>query len=487
MKDSNKQPSLKKNIAFSTVYQILTMITPLITAPYVSRVLGKEGIGIYSYTSSYVTYFAMFAALGTASYGLREIARVREDSQKRSKLFWEIELLSVITTIVCLLFWGLWILFNKQYQVCYLILSFTLLATMFDISWFYGGLEQFQFTVTQNGIFKILSVIAILLLVRGPESIYIYFLIMCLSTLLGNISMWIYLPRFVQRIDFKDLNIKPHFKETIVYFIPTIATSVYTVLDKTLIGLITQDASENAYYEQATKIVNMCKALTFTSLNSVLGSRISYLYAGNNQSEIKQKINLSMDYILFIGIGICFGLISVSDRFVPLFFGKGYDEVSILLKMMSLLIVVIGISGCLGSQYYTPSGRRTQSTKYIITGSVANLCLNLLLIPQFKSVGAVVATIAAESTITFLYIHFSEGMYTFMELLQYSYKKIIAGIVMLLGISLLDSLIMNALVALITEVIIGVIIYCIVLFVLKDSFLSKIFDKLLNLKVKFVK
>lgn len=484
---SSNQPSIKKNIAFSTLYQILTMITPLITAPFVSRVLGKEAIGIYSYTSSYVTYFAMFAALGTASYGLREIARVRDDEEKRSKLFWEIELLSVITTLICLLFWGIWILFNKQYQICYLILSLNLLATMFDISWFYGGLEQFQFTITQNTIFKILSVISILLFIKGPESIYVYFLITCLSTLLGSMSMWIYLPRFVKKVKLENINIKPHFKETIIYFIPTIATSVYTVLDKTLIGLITQDTSENAYYEQATKIINMCKALTFTSLNSVLGSRISYLYVDNKQDEIKQKINLSMDYILFIGLGICFGLISVANRFVPLFFGEGYDMVIILLKLMSSLIVIIGISGCLGSQYYTPSGRRTQSTKYIITGSVVNLILNLILIPKYKSVGAVIATIAAESTISFLYIKASNNMYTFKELFKYSYKKIIAGLIMFMCIMFMDKFISNAFIALLIEVITGVIIYCVILILFKDSFISEILNKLTLLKQKITR
>lgn len=481
------QPSIKKNIAFSTLYQILTMITPLITAPYVSRVLGKEAIGIYSYTSSYVTYFAMFAALGTASYGLREIARVRDDEYKRSKLFWEIELLSVFTTLVTLVFWGLWIFFNKQYQICYLILSLTLISTMFDISWFYGGLEQFQFTVIQNSIFKIVSVIAILTLVKGPESIYVYFIIMCSFTLLGNISMWIYLPRFVTKIKASEIKVKSHFKETIIYFIPTIATSVYTVLDKTLIGLITKDTSENAYYEQATKIINMCKALTFTSLNSVLGSRIAYLYVDNKQEEIKQKIDTSMDYILFIGLGICFGLIAVANRFVPLFFGEGYDMVTTLLKLMSSLVVIIGISGCLGSQYYTPSGRRTQSTKYIITGSVVNLILNLILIPKFKCVGAVIATIVAESTISFLYINASNGMYTFKELVHYSWKKIVAGIFMLVSISFMDTLFNNGIVALFVEVIAGVLIYCGVLYLLKDSFLFEVLNRLMNVKNKLLK
>lgn len=142
-----KQESIKKNIVLSTIYQILTVIIPFITAPYISRVIGDYGIGVYSYTNSIQTYFALFAALGTSSYGIREIARVRNDGDKRSKLFWEIELLSVITTLIMVGLWCLIILFSKQYKVYYFILTFNILVCAADISWFYAGLEQFKYTV----------------------------------------------------------------------------------------------------------------------------------------------------------------------------------------------------------------------------------------------------------------------------------------------------------------------------------------------------
>ena len=151
---------------------------------------------------------------------------------------------------------------------------------------------------------------------------------MSLTTLLGTMSMWIYLPKFLKKVKIKELKIVHHFKETLIYFIPTIATSIYTVLDKTLIGVITNNEKENGFYEQATKIINMTKALTFTSLNTVLGARISYLFVEEKMDEIRKRIDASINYIFLMGFGIMFGLMGVANRFVPAFFGSGYEEVA---------------------------------------------------------------------------------------------------------------------------------------------------------------
>ena len=317
-----KNVSIKRNMIYSTFYQILTLIIPFITAPYISRVIGSEGVGIYSFTSSIQACFLLFAALGTVTYGAREIARNRNDEEKRSKLFWEIELLTVCTSMICLLAWGIFIIFSSNYKIYYIILTMNLLNTMFDISWFYSGLEQFKYTIIQNSIFKLLGVALIFIFIKSSNDLALYIGIMSLTTLLGTITMWGFLPKYIKKPKFRDLKILPHFKETLVYFIPTIATSIYTILDKTLIGTITNNASENGYYEQATKVINMTQALTFSSLNSVLGSRISYLFSENRFDEIKKKIDMSMQYILFFGFGIMFGVIGVANKFIPLFFRR---------------------------------------------------------------------------------------------------------------------------------------------------------------------
>lgn len=481
------QPSLKKNIAISTLYQILLVILPMITAPYIARVLGPDQSGVYDFTNSIQTYFAMFAALGTASYGAREIARVRNDEKQRSVLFWEIELMTVMTSAACILVWFVFILFAKQYKVIYLVLTMGLFSTMFDISWFFAGMEQFTYTVSKNAVCKLAGVILMFLFVKRPEDLLLYIIIITASTMLGNLSMWLYIPRFITKVDFKRLRFRNHFHETLIYFIPSVATSVYTVLDRTLIGTITNNRAENGFYHYTMQIINIMKALTFSSLNMVLGSRIAYLFAEEKYDEIKERIRDSINYILFMGIGICFGLIGVSGRFVPLYLGPGYDRVVTMLVLMSPIVVIIGVSNCLGSQYYTPSGNRKLSAKFIIIGAIVNLTLNLILIPRFWGYGAIVASLIAETVITVLYFRHCNGYLTAGTLFREGWKKLVAGVLMLAVIRILDRFIASDIIALCAEVMAGFAVYCALIVLLRDTFMSEIvMGKIIRRKKKAV-
>ena len=466
------QPSLKKNIAISTLYQILLIILPIVTAPYIARVLGPDQSGVYDYTTSIMTYFAMFAALGTASYGVREIARVRDDAAMRSKLFWEIELMTVMTSSVCIVVWFIFIALTPQYKTIYLVLTMGLLSTMFDISWFFAGMEQFKYTVTKNAACKLIGVILMFLFVKKQEDLLLYVIIIISSTMIGNLSMWLYVPRFVEKVDFRTLTFRKHFHETLIYFVPTVATSVYTVLDRTLIGVITKNKAENGCYHYAMQIVNMMKALTFSSLNMVLGSRLSFLFAEKKYDEIKEKIADSTNYILFMGIGICFGMIGVAKRFVPVFLGAGYDRVVTMLILMSPIVIIIGISNCLGSQYFTPAGYRKLSARYIIIGAVVNLLLNLVLIPKFWGYGAIVASLIAEGAITVLYLKNCNGYLRVSTIIKDSWKKLIAGLIMLIVIKVLDGIISSDIVALFVEVAVGFTVYLAAVTLLRDSFMT---------------
>ncbi len=467
-----KQVSLKKNIMLSTFYQVLKIITPFITAPYISRVLGVSKVGIFSYTSSYGMYFTLFGGLGTATYGTREIARVRNDEHKRSHLFWEIEILSVITTTISILAWGVFTLINTKYQVYYAVLTFNLLAVMFDISWFYAGIEQFQYTIGWNSFFKIASVVALFIFVHNPSDLLIYVFIMAFQNFAGNVGMWTGLPRFIHKVDLKTIKLKKHFHETLVYFIPTIATSVYNVLDKTMIGFITHNTKENGYYENANKILDMMKTLTFVALNSVMTSRISFLYKEKKFEEIKKRIHDSINYVLFMGIGILFGLSGVAKVFVPLFFGKGWDKTVDLLIIMSPVIVIIGLSNCLGSQYYTPSGRRKESAKYIIAGAVINFCFNCIFIPKLMSYGAAIATVIAETVITILYVHNDNDYLNWSDILKMGWKKLIAGVIMFVILLGIRQVIHQPLLSVALMVIVGGGCYILILTLLKDSFIE---------------
>lgn len=464
------KPSIKRNFIYRLLYEILAMAAPLITAPYVSRVLGADGVGIYSYSQSCVSYFTMFAVLGTNIYGTREIARCRDDKQLYSKTFWEIELLTVLTSTICIIAWGILIVASNEYRPYFLALLPMLFASMFDISWFYTGQERVGYTVFWNAVCKIAGVVAIFAFVKTKEDLVTYILLNAVILMLGNLSMWMFLPRFLIKVNVQSLQVAHHFKETLIYFIPTIAASIYTVLDKTLIGLITNDSYQNGYYEQATKIINIAKTASFVALNSVMGARLSYLFAENRIEEAKSKIKTAMEIILFFTVGAMFGIIGVAKNFVPIFFGDGYYPVVDLLYLMSPLIVIIGISNCIGSQYYAPVGKTKIASFYMIAGSAVNLCLNLLLIPHFGAKGAVIGSIGAELVITILFVRFDDKYMTWKFIALSAYKKIVAGILMLL---IIDSLAKVACVSgmglLLTQIVIGVLSYFAVLTLLKDN------------------
>ena len=471
-KQKSSEPSVRLNFVMSMAYQVLVVILPMITAPYVARVLGADKSGIYSFTASYQTYFSMFAALGTVSYGSREIARNRKDRPLRSKLFWEIELMTVLTSTISIIAFIAFIASRDRYQIYYIPQIMAILAVMFDISWFFTGIEEFRYIVTKNAVFKLLGAVMIFALVHKPEDLLIYIIILSASTMLGNMSMWIHMPRFLDPVDFRTLKIRRHLKETLVYFIPSVATSIYTVLDKTLIGEITRNEAENGNYDKVVQIINIMKALTFTALNSVLGARISFLFAEKKYDEIRRRIETSINYILFMGLAIGFGLAGVAPRFIPWFLGPGYDRSVMMLIMMSPIVVIIGVSNCLGSQYYTPSGKRAQSARFIIAGSVVNLILNLILIPRFWGYGAIAASLIAELTITILYITFAGESFHPVVLLRDGWKKLIAAALMFAAVRLIDPYFNSNFIALVCEVCLGGAIYIAVQFILRDTFMT---------------
>ena len=466
------EPSVRLNFVLSMAYQVLVVILPMITAPYVARVLGADKNGIYSFTASYQTYFSMFAALGTVSYGSREIARNRRDRAVRSKLFWEIELMTVLTSTVSIAAFILFIAFRDRYQIFYIPQIMSILAVMFDISWFFSGIEEFRYIVTKNALFKLAGAVLIFTLVHKPEDLLLYIAILSATTMLGNMSMWIYMPRFLDPVDFGTLRIRHHLRETFVYFIPSIATSVYTVLDKTLIGEITRDEVENGCYDKVVQLINIMKALTFTALNSVLSARISFLFAEKRFDEIRRRIETSINYILFTGFGIGFGLAGVAPRFIPWFLGPGYERAVLMLIMMSPIVVIIGVSNCLGSQYYTPSGKRAQSARFIIIGACVNLALNLLLIPRFWGYGAIAASLIAEMTITILYITFARQSFHPIVFVRDGWRKLLSAGLMYGAVRAIDPFFHSNFAALAAEVCVGGAVYIIVLFILSDHFMT---------------
>jgi len=422
---------IRRNYLLNTLFHVLRLLTPLVVTPYLSRVLGVDGVGTFSYTYSVQTFFSLAAVLGTSAYGSREIARHRDDVQKASCLFWEIWLLSVGTALVSLLGWGILILFSDQHRLYYTILTFCLLAAMLDISWFYTGLEQFPVIALRNIGLRLAEAALIFLLVKQPEHLYRYVLIMAGGTFLGSAALWAGVRRNLCSVSWHTLRPLRHLRQTFIYFLPSVATSVYTVLDKTLIGMITGDAAENGAYEQATKIMEVAKALAFTSLNVVLSPRSAYLCGQGRQEEARRGLHSSLNFMLLLSVGMAFGIAGVAGVFVPWFFGDGFEGVVLLLRCLSPILVVIAVSNALGYQYYDPAGLRQKSAGFLAVGAGCNLVLNCLMIPRFGGAGAVVGSVVSELVITALYLEHCDGWLRLWDLLRMGWRKVIAGVVML--------------------------------------------------------
>lgn len=479
--DENRaQPDLKVNFIYRLVYEILLYAIPILMMPYISRVLGADGVGEYSFSYSVISYFMMFASLGTAAYGTREIARNRDDRRSFTRIFWEIEFMSMAVSAVCLILWGVLIFMGTLHRMYFIVLTPFLLGTMFDISWFYMGLERIRVLALSGSIVQIAGVAALLIFVRTKEDVLLFCLLSAVTVFIANLSMWLFLPRFLVKDDLKGLKILPHFRKTLIYFVPTAAMSVYLVLDKTLIGLIGRDASQNGYYEQASRLIAIAEALAFIIYNKVATARLSYLFSRHAYEEIRERIRSSMDYIFLLGYGAAFGLLGIAHTFVPVFLGDGFAPAETLLVMMLPLIPVIGVSNCLGILYYIPAGKRAQSTKYIVAGAGCNLLLNLCLIPYLGAKGAVIATIAAELLISVLMLRYCEGYLSLRLIGKYSAKRIPAGIVMALCVRLLSNLPLPSPVVLLIQIASGAVIYVLLLLICKDAMLKDLFQKIRN-------
>lgn len=482
------QPSVKKNFLYNITFQILSLVTPFITTPYVSRVLGADGIGIYSYSSSVMAYFVMFSVLGTATYATREIARLRDNSPTLSKTFWEIVIIRAICTTICLIGWLILTISSTDYYLYFFALTPMLISTVFDITWFFIGLEMMGYTVMRNTICKVVGIIALFVFVRDRDDLVIYMLLNAVIQLFGMISMWVYVPRLIGKVSFKTLSFRRHINGTINYFVITIAISLYTVLDKVMIGLVTHDNFQNGYYEQANKVIVIAETLAFTALNSVMGSRLSYLFEKNKTDEIKERISRSLDFSFLLVFGLLFGICAVAKNFVPVFFGDGYEPVIKMLYMKSPLLLFISISTILGSHYYIPAGLIKKSTILTIIGSIVNLIANILLIPTFGAEGAIIGTLIGEGLIAVIYFYFAKEYVSLVELIKNTYKRIPAGFLMLFAAYLVQSYVnQNEFVLLILQIVSAGLVYCVCLYLLRDKMFLELTNMVINKIIAYTK
>lgn len=471
--------SIAKNYIYNLIYQMLTILLPLVTTPYLSRVLGAESIGIYGYTISIVTYFILFGTLGISMYGQREIAYYQQDKEKKSKTFWEIIIIRTITLTISIIIFYLVYGRSGEYIIYYRILIIQLVANLFDISWFFQGIEEFDKTVIRNLIVKTTCLALVFIIIKSPEDLWKYFALYVGAELIGNLTLWLYIPKYIDKIEFKKLKFKKHLKPTISLFIPQIAIQIYTVLDKTMIGVITNDMEEVGYYEQAQKIVKATLTV-ITALQIVMNSRIANAYAINDKKEIKECLEKSFKFVWIIAIPIALGIIATAPKFVPWFYGEEFNRVIPIIIATSPILIVIGLSGITGIQYLVQIGKQKEFTISVTIGAIVNLLFNFILVKFFEGVGAAISSVIAEAVILIIQLIYIREQFSFIEILKISINYFISGFIMLFVVGALVHYLSISIFNTLIEATIGATIYFVSLIALKDKFLKDLINQVIT-------
>lgn len=474
--------SIKKNFTYNIVYQILILIIPLITAPYISRVIGAEGQGIYSYTYSIAQYFVLFAMLGLNNYGNRTIARVRDDKEKLSKEFWSIYGLQTITTTIMLILYVLYILFlNNSYKMYNTIQLVYVFSTMFDINWFFFGIEKFKLTVIRNAIIKILSACSIFIFVKSKDDLVLYMLIMVGTSLISQLSLWTFLRKYIFFVKPTWNSIKKHIKPNAILFVPVIAVSIYKMMDKIMLGNLSNIANVG-YYENAEKIINIPNSI-ITALGTVMLPRMSNLVANGKNSKIREYIDKSMEFILFLSIPITLGLIAIGKNFAPLFFGESFAKTGEIIQYLAITLIFISWANVIRTQYLIPNEKDKSYVISVFLGAVVNFIINSLLIPKYDAIGAAIGTIFAEMVVMVYQTYAVRKELSIKKYFNFLLKFLISAFVMYIIIIQFERFIENKYVLIFAQVVIGAFIY----FVINYKYILKNIKDFFNKNRKMVR
>lgn len=390
-----KKNKLKINLLLQSFYQVLIVLTPLLTSPYVSRVLGAEKLGVYSFTYSIVNYFTIFACLGTQNYGSRAIASCGEDRKKRSEVFSEILCMQIGASTIALVAYIIYLCFiNTNDALISMLQTIYIFVSLVSLNWFYFGLEEFKLTVLRNTIIKIVTIVLIFTLVKKPEDLSLYVIILAGGDVVGQLVM---IPALKKYVDFHIPTIKgilKHIKPNLILFLPGVAYSLNNVLDKTMIGVMST-YTQNGYYYNVEKIINIPKGL-ITGIGVVMMPHISKNISIGKSDLNKLYLSKFIYVVMFMACALSFGMSAVATEFVPFFFGAGYDGCVILMTTMAYALIFMSLADTVRMQYLIPNNMDKVYATALLSSAIFNVVINALLIPKLGALAAVIGTLVAE-------------------------------------------------------------------------------------------
>lgn len=471
---------LIKNYIYNILYQLVKIVLPLVIVPYTMGHLGATVLGVSDFAGNIASWFILFGILGVNLYGNREIAKVRDDNENLSRTFLEILTMQIVNMGISCLFFVLYVFVAvKENQLIYYLYIFTIIASMFDITWFYYGVEDFKAASIRNIVVKIIGVACIMMFVKGPEDLWLYVVINSFSEIFGQVIMFIGLKHYIHPVAYNAFEgYKKHIKQTIVLFIPTIAISVYTLLDQTMLGFLTDDTSNVALYKASQGFVKMFLYF-ITSIGAVMLPRITNVfYNKGGKEEATRYINITIKIAMLLAVPMMIGMISVSPYFIPWYLPK-QPEIIGLIQISSPIVVCISLSNVFGIQYLVPTGRNKEYTKSVVYGATANFIANLVLIPRFGGVGAALGSVIAETIVTatqYIYVHNDLKINWDSSYIKYILGSVLMyPVVAFIGSQMGPSILTNVL-----QSGTGALVYGLVLIITKEEMVYKVINKFLR-------
>lgn len=450
--------NIKRNFIMQSLYRLLRVLTPLISAPYVSRVLGADNLGVFSYTYSIACLFIEFCMMGIDSYGNRAVARSRDNSVALDYVISEILYLHIIISIICVVLYFLFIqTMIPLYRVQAEILGILVLSALFDISWIFFGLEKFQLVVILDIATKIGSTLLIFLCVKTKADLWKYTVIMAEMPFFSQFVLFICA---FKKFSARKVHIKQilyHLKPISVLFFSDIASSIYRMMDKLMLGYF-GFVSQLGCYENADKSVRIPIGL-ITSLGVVMLPQISNLYSKKDYQTAEKYMAQSVKFVFYMASAMMFGMAAVSSDFVLVLFGGEFEYSGILLTILSASVLFMAWNDLICTQYLIPLGYDKVYMVAVWAGAIVNLILNCLLIPQYNAIGAAIATDLSYLTVAIFQTAPIAKRIPLASFLRQSFTPISIGIVMFVCVKCVAHYTSSSVPTLLLEILCGVVVY----------------------------
>ena len=453
-----------KNYLYNLSYQILTIILPIITVPYVTRIFTSEDLGNYVFYSSIVNYFSLFAMLGVAVYGTKQIAAASDVSST----FWNIYAIQLIASLLALIAYVIAvIIIPNMGGIIPIILGVVLFSKMIDISWLFAGKEDFKKITLRNTVVKLSGVISIFTLVKSSEDLYLYAFLIVLFDFLGQFVMWVPAKKFIKRPSFNKKTIKKNLHPIVLLFLPQVAISLYVVLDKTLLGIL-GSYSDVGIYEQGQKLTSILITVV-SSLGAVMLPRVANLLSEKKEKEAQNMVRFSFILYNMIIFPMIFGLIAVNEVFVKLFLGENFQDVKYVLYIIVFNLMFIGWTNILGYQVLVARNKNKEFMLSTTIPAFVSVVVNIAVIPFFGYIGASMTSVVVEILVFAIQWYYSRNIINKTLLFNFDLVKIIsASLLMFIAIMLCKYMLgLEGIVGLLIYIGVGGITYIIMNIVLR--------------------